>query len=180
MEGINPSSGAPQQAPQRAELSSAGGPHKGGAGQSVTHAAAGSASSTSLVAQSSTTVTFVNQQVDTMLANIGQGMQDQQTLRLIIALMILQQLMGDEQGGGNNNAAQLLGQMGGNGNGNGTGSSASLASLSSQTTMMQVHQEQTLAYNHQSVQGAAVSHYANGAAGEQEGQARHTGTDVTA
>lgn len=155
MEGISPSSSAANQ-PQH--LSNR--PSQGvGQGQSVAQAAAGAASSTSMVAHSSTTVTFVNQQVDMMLANIGQGMQDQQTLRLIIALMILQQLMGDEQNGGGGSAADLLGQMGGNGsngNGNGNGNGASIAGLSSQTTMMQIHHEQTLAYNHQSAQAAKV------------------------
>ena len=181
MQGIHPSNSAAQP-PQHLSHVPVSAQANGAHGSApLTQAAAGQASSTSLVAHSSTTVTFVSQQVDMMLANIGEGMSNQQTLRLMIALLILQELLNNGNGNGNGNgdrngsAAELLGLLNGNGNGNG---SASMAALSSQSTMMQVHHEQTLALSHQSVQGAALSQYA-GAPGnghERPGQA----TDMTA
>lgn len=193
MQGINPvgGPGQPQGPPPELSTGSTGTPPgpraPGTAGApSVTQAAAGHASSTSLLAQSSTTVTFVSQQVDMMLANIGQGVESQETLRLLIALLILQELLGNGNGNGSGPGAagELLDMLSGNGNGNGASPgndpSASVASLSSQTTMMQVHHEQTLAYSHQAVQGAAYSHYANAAGQGQTNPQHDYETDVTA
>ncbi len=189
MQGINPISGGavqPQQSvqAQASQISpNAGSPAQASGGQSATHAAAGAASSTSMVAHSSTTATFINQQVDMMLANVGQGSQDQQALRMLITLLILQSMFGDQQNNSVSSAAQLLSQIGGNGGnggGGGGGGGATLATLSSQSTMMQVHQEQTLAYSHQAVQGASVSQYANGVNGHHPGQSSVGGVDLTA
>lgn len=165
MPGIDPTASAAHQPPHLSNgPASPSGPNA--TGNTGGSAAAGSAASTSLLAHSSTTVTFVTQQVDTMLANIGNGVDQQQTLRMLIALMILQELLGNGNGNGNGEAADLLGLLNGNGDGNGNaganGASAGVAAMSSQTTMMQVHHEQTLAFSHQASQAAAASSYADG------------------
>ncbi|HUU85429.1 MAG TPA: hypothetical protein VM243_18170 [Phycisphaerae bacterium] len=102
---------------------------------------------TSVATISSTSATSIYSQVDTMLAAVGGGVQDNQLLRMIIGLLILQVLMGvdggNQQAGG---AAMLdsLGLAGGN-------RDAGVAGLRSATNIVQIEQQSATLLTSQAV-----------------------------
>ena len=93
-----------------------------------------------MTAMSSTTsVTMINTQVDAMLESLGGGLQDNQLLKMVIALMILQALLAKD--GGSQQAAiegllNVLGVVAGRG--------SQAVSLQSATNVVQIQQQSTV------------------------------------
>ena len=111
----------------------------------ATTPASGSASSVSMVSSVNTTAIYA--QVDQMLAAVGGGVQDNQLLRMIIGLLILQVLMGADGGNQQTGAGALLGMLGLAG----AGREAQVATLHSATNVVQVEQQSTLLTTSQAV-----------------------------
>ncbi len=107
--------------------------------------AAGAATSTTMV--SSVSATSVYAQVDAMLAAVGGSVQDNQLLRMIIGLLILQVLMGADGGSQESAAGALLGMLGQAG----TDRHGSVASLQSATNVIQIQQQSTVLTTSQAV-----------------------------
>ncbi|MFQ5489350.1 MAG: hypothetical protein ACE5GE_01400 [Phycisphaerae bacterium] len=101
-------------------------------------ASASAASSSTTVASmsSSTSITMVNTQVDAMLESLGGGLQDNQMLKMVIALMILQAMLAKD--GGSQQAAidglmNVLGAVGSRG--------SQAISIQSATNVVQIQQQ---------------------------------------
>lgn len=97
------------------------------------------ASSNMTSMSSTTSVTMINTQVDTMLASLGGGLQDNQLLKMVIALMILQALLATD--GGSQQAAidgllNVLGAVAGRG--------SQAVSLQTATNVFQIQQQSTI------------------------------------
>ena len=120
--GPNPTGAVPTQGVQAAPVSAPG-----------TSATAVSAVSSSL------SISMVHTQVDTMLQAIGGGVQDNQLLRMVIALMILQALLAKD--GGSQQAAidGLLDVLR-----TGAGQRTTAVSMHSATNVVQIQQQSTV------------------------------------
>ncbi len=96
--------------------------------------------STAMEVSSTLNVTMVYSQVDAMLSNVGGGIQDNQLLRMVIALMIMQALLAEDGGNqqsGANALMDLLGLSGGSGQ-------SGLIGLHSATNVIQIQQQSTV------------------------------------
>lgn len=111
----------------------------------ATTKAADSATSVSLV--SSVNTTAIYSQVDTMLAAVGGGVQDNQLLRMIIGLLILQVLMGGDGGSQQAGAGALLSMLGLAG----ADRQAQVATLHSATNLVQIEQQSATLVTSQAV-----------------------------
>ena len=96
--------------------------------------------STAMEVSSTLNVTMVYSQVDAMLSNVGGGTQDNQLLRMVIALMIMQALLAEDGGSqqsGANALMDLLGLSGGSGQ-------SGMIGLHSATNVIQIQQQSTV------------------------------------
>ncbi len=103
-------------------------------------------------ASSQMSVTSVNMQVSSMLQNIGGGLQDNQFLQAVIALIILQAMLAND-GGNQQSAIQDLVNLLGAGQGQGRGSQQTL-SFQSATNIVQIQQQSAMLATPQAVVGA--------------------------
>ena len=120
---------------------------------------AGQATSISAV---SNTTSMVYSRVDAMLSNVGMNLQDNQMLRMIIALLVLQALLGQEgtnqsQGGG----LGLLAGAGGRAE-----STSALLSLQSQTNVVQIQHQSSTMLTSQAIQSIGLESGQNQDGGE--------------
>ena len=69
-------------------------------------------SSGASIASTSISVTMIHSQVNAMLSSLGGGLENNQMLRLLIALMILDALLTGQQGDGSSGGSALLGALG--------------------------------------------------------------------
>lgn len=106
-----------------------------------------SASAPSVSMVSSVNTTAIYSHVDTMLAAVGGGVQDNQLLRMIIGLLILQVLMGVDGGNQQTGAGALLGMLGLAG----ADRQTQAATLHSATNVVQIEQQSTLLTTSQAV-----------------------------
>ena len=107
--------------------------------------AAGATTSTTTV--SSVRATSVYAQVDAMLAAVGGSVQNNELLRMIIGLLILQVLMGADGGGQESAAGALLGMLAQAD----AGRQGGVASLHSATNVVQIQQQSTVLTTSQAV-----------------------------
>jgi hypothetical protein len=108
----------------------------------------GQASSITAVSNSTS---MVYSRVDNMLSNVGLNLQDNQMLRMIIALMILQAMLSqegtDQQGGG----VGLLSGVGGR-----SDSTSAFLAIQSQTNIVQVQHQSAAMLTSQAIQSLGL------------------------
>jgi len=107
------------------------------AGQAPAASAAEGAATSAV--STSTSISVVSTQVDAMLASIGGGVENNQFLRVLLALLIMQALLGGDglQKSSASAVMDLLGQAGGN-------RQASLLTLHSATNIIQIEHASTI------------------------------------
>ena len=85
-------------------------------------------------------ITMVQSQVDVMLNSVGGGVQDNEMLRMIIALLIMQALLTNDQEQQQAAITSLLDSLGGGGNGR----SANTLQMQSATNVIQIQAQSTV------------------------------------
>ncbi len=109
-----------------------------GTAASPVSAAGGSVATLSAVSNS-VSVSMIHTQVDAMLESIGGGVQDNQMLRMIIGLLILQALLAEDGGNQQPPIDRLVGLLGSVG-----GARSQALSLHSATNVVQIQQQSTV------------------------------------
>jgi len=119
---------------------------------------------------SQVSVTSINMQVSNMLQNIGGGLQDNQLLQAVIALLILQSMLSQDGGSQQSTIQNLVDILGsGLGSGQGQGSQQTF-SMQSATNVLQIQQQSTTLSTNQAVVGA------NGVSSDSSGSVASGGT----
>lgn len=103
------------------------------------------------ITSTSTSISMVHSQVDTMLGNVGIDLENNQVLRMIIALMILQALLAQD---GGNQQAGGVGLLAGTGQR--SGSMAGFLSIQSETNVVQLQQQSTALSSTQGIQSIGL------------------------
>ena len=103
------------------------------------------------ITSSSTSISMVYSQVDMMLGNVGIDLQDNQVLRMIIALMILEALLAQD---GGNQQAGGVGLLAGIGQQ--SSSMASFLSIQSETNVVQIQQQSSALSSGQAIQSIGL------------------------
>ena len=140
MTPVNPAASAPAAQPVMPQAPAPAAPASGSAGEALVSS---SSSSLSLTASSSSSVTMISEEVGGMLGGISESLADNEMLKMIIALLILQAMNGDSKG--LEETLGMLGQaLGGSGGG---GSSSSVMMMSSSSAVsMSLSSETSTAY----------------------------------
>lgn len=103
------------------------------------------------ITSSSTSISMVYSQVDMMLGNVGIDLEDNQVLRMIIALMILEALLAQD---GGNQQAGGVGLLAGTGQR--SSSMAGFLSIQSETNIVQIQQQSTALSSTQAFQSIGL------------------------
>lgn len=103
------------------------------------------------ITSSSTSISMVYSQVDVMLGNVGIDLEDNQVLRMIIALMILEALLAQD---GGNQQAGGVGLLAGIGQR--SSSMAGFLSIQSETNIVQMQQQSTALSSTQAIQSIGL------------------------
>jgi len=107
----------------------------GDVGSAAGAAAAGSAGAVSSVSSSTVNMTTISQEVTSLMTSVGLNPGDYQSLRLMIAMMLLNALLGDD--GGQQDQSQLGLQLGLGGDGQTLNFGSVTRSVFEQTTVSQ-------------------------------------------
>lgn len=108
--------------------------------------------SASSITMSTSNVTMVYSQVDSLMNSVGLDLQNNQLLRMIIAFMIMQALLGQEDGNQQTRGADILSA----GLGQAT-SNASFLSMQSETNIVQIQHQSSALSTAQAVQSLGTA-----------------------